>query len=62
MIELSTLKNSVKVIEIGDLKSETRSYTVIVATMEKFHAEIIDNLLKYEFEEIIPVSDSWSMK
>lgn len=54
--------NSVKVIEIGDLKSETRSYTVIVATMEKFHAEIIDNLLKYEFEEIIPVSDSWSMK
>lgn len=54
--------NSVKIIEIGDLKFETRDYTVIVATTEKFHAEIIDNLLKYDFEEIIPVSDGWSIK
>lgn len=54
--------NSVKVLEVGDLQFETRVYTVIVATTEKFHAEIIENLLKYEFEEIIPVNDSWSMK
>lgn len=54
--------NNVQVIELGELKNETREYTVIVATTEKFHSEIIVDLLKYDFEEIIPVSDSWSIK
>lgn len=54
--------NGVQVIELRDLENEIRDYTVIIATTEKFHAEIINNLLKYDFQEIIPVSDSWSMK
>lgn len=54
--------NNVPVIELEDLRTEVRIYTVIVATTEKFHAEIINNLMKYDFEEIIPVSDSWNIK
>lgn len=49
-------------IEVKELGGQSKFLTgkvIIIATLEKYHTEIFDQLLKYRFKEIIPLCDSW---
>lgn len=51
--------NGIKVIELDDTVKNNSEKVIIIATLEKYHSEIILQLQKYKFREIIPLSDNW---
>lgn len=44
-----------------DMEEKIRGKTIIIATSEKFHMEILLLLQNYKFKEIIPLSDVWQL-
>lgn len=49
----------IRVKELKELEGKYMDKTVIIATLEKYHMEIIAQLYQYGFREIIPLSDQW---
>lgn len=45
---------------ISDIKEKNNDKTLIIATLEKYHVEILSLLQNYDFKEIIPLCDKWS--
>lgn len=49
----------IKVNDLNDLDEKLIDKTVVIATLEKYHMEIMSQLQQYNFREIIPLSDKW---
>ncbi|MCI8400771.1 MAG: glycosyltransferase family 8 protein [Lachnospiraceae bacterium] len=49
----------IQVNEPNDITEEWKDKTIVIATLEKYHQEIISDLLSYEFKEMIPLNDLW---
>lgn len=46
---------------IDDMTVELKNKTIIIATKQIFHKEIVKNLQKYAYNELLPLSDSWKL-
>lgn len=44
---------------LHEVGKELHDKTILIAIRDLFHPEMISNLLKYNYKEIIPVSDQW---
>lgn len=51
--------DNIPVFEIGDLDADFKEYVIFIATLEKYHIEILRAIGTYCFREIIPLSDGW---
>lgn len=51
----------IKVKELSDIGDSNVTKTVVIATLEKYHVEILLLLKKFKFKEIIPLSDKWNL-
>ncbi|MCH5249284.1 MAG: glycosyltransferase family 8 protein [Lachnospiraceae bacterium] len=49
----------IKVIDLLEAQDKMYDKTILIATRERFHTDIISNLLKYKYKECIPISDEW---
>lgn len=47
--------------DMADMEDKITGKTIIIATSEKFHLEILLLLQNYKFKEIIPLSDVWQL-
>lgn len=46
---------------ITDIKERVVDNTLVIATLEKYHVEILTSLQNYRFKQIIPLSDKWKL-
>lgn len=55
--------HSLEGIEVRELETIRNDIdgTIIIATMERYHMEILCILQKYKYKEIIPLSDTWKI-
>ena len=52
-------------IEVRDIDDQTIDITnkvLVIATLEKYHEEILLRLQNYRFKEMIPLCDEWEWK
>lgn len=49
----------IEVRKLTDVKEDCDGKILVIATLEKYHVEIIALLQNYKFKEVIPLSDSW---
>lgn len=54
--------DGIEVRNIEDIGKELSDKTVIIATRQIFHKEIIKRLQCYDYQELLPVSDGWRIK
>ena len=52
----------IDVVELKNLNKGYNGKTMIIATLEKYHMEIMSKLQYYKFKEIIPLRDEWKGK